>query len=392
MSRGRKLKKQQIGAVTKLQQSCLVEKVKICKDWIVVWFETGIIEKWIFEELQRKIRLRPPILYIQLPADESEWIKKDIPILDEDPIGLDAVFQNKKGEVADNFLVKCEDIKKGGFFDKRMLAHKITMKVLLDGWLKPEFNIDRLKKDWDLLNKSYKPQPKMPRSAVSTQNLYHSPRKNICGYAVWSHFFDLESYKDKKHPFKKCYDDPDIIMSAINKLIENKIKITRTNLLFSVLKKSFIKKEYGPYEFKPNVYRDIFTRIFNLKNPVILDYTPDLGNKAIATVLCNGVYIYKDHPIMKWSDKFADFSGGKLIKDDESKAADIGIIGAIGAYKTPSMELISEVRKRSTYTLVFCRCGDEEKQVLSYAPTKQIIKIMAYKGKKVGKILVYKQD
>lgn len=387
MSRGRKLKKEQIGAVIKLKQSSLVEKVKICKDWIIIWFETGIIEKWTFNNKEGKFK-KFPTLYRTLPSDSKEWIKKDIPILNEDPIGLDAIFQNTQGEIVDNFLVKHEDINQGGFFDKRLMAHKITLKVLSDGWIKPNFRIEILKKDWQLLKNSYKPQQKVAKSIIMAENLYKSPRR-ICGYAVWSHFFDLESYEEKKQPFKKCYDEPTIIMSAIERLMEKKIKITRTNLLFAIIKKSYMVKRHGPYDFKPNAYRDLFTRILKIKNPIVLDYTPDIGAKAMATILCDGIYFYKNSKVMKWADKFADFSGGKLIEDDDSKAVDVAIIGAIGTYKIPKIELISQARKRSRYTLIFCRSGKQEKEILSYAPANNIITIMCGIVPR-EKILVYK--
>lgn len=388
-----------------MKQSSLVERIKIRKNWIVVWFETGIIEKWTFEtppdtidydalKIPKYKRVKFP-KYRQLPLDKSEWSKEEIQIFDEDPIGLEAVFQDDNGQIASNFLVKYEDIKKGGFFDKRLLVHKITYKVLSDGWLKPNFKIDVLKKDWEILKKIYKPQIKSPRSTIVAKS-----DKKICGYAVWSHFFDLGSYNEKRRPLRECYDHPKIIIASIEALIKQRKKITRTNLLYAILKKSFAISRscygfnvFGTYEFRPNSYKDIFTRIFKIKNPVILDYSPDLGSKAIASVLCDGVYIYKDCGVMKWADKFAEFSGGKLIKDDGTKTAEIGIIGAMGCFAKPQkvIELLPEARKRSTCTLVFCRAGEEEKEILNYAPTTHIINVV-FGMIIMGKILVYKQE
>lgn len=402
MSRGRKLKKEGNGAVKKLRQSSLVERIKICKNWIAVWFETGIIEKWTFEtppdaidydalKIPKYKRIKFP-KYRQLPSNQSEWSGEEIQILDEDPIGLEAIFEDNNGGITSNFFVKYQDLAKGGFFDKRLLVHKITYKVLCDGWVKPNFKIDVLKKDWEILKKAYKPQ-KSPRSIIIATST-----KKICGYSVWSHFFDLGAYEEKRKPLRECYDHPKIIITAIEALIKQKKKITRTNLLYSILKKSFsISRScygfnvFGPYEFRPNVYRDIFTRIFKIKNPIILDYNPDLGSKAIASVLCDGVYIYKDCGVMKWADKFAEFSGGKLIKDDEKKTADIAIIGAMGCFAKPekAIKLLPEARKRSACTLVFCRIGKEEEEILQYAPTTHIIKIM-FGLINMGKILVYK--
>lgn len=402
MPRGRKLTKEGAGAVKRLKQSSLVEKIKVCEKWIAVWFESGVFEKWSFDIPTTNSWHKIP-KYRQLPENQKEWAKIEIPILDEDPIGFDAIFKNNDGSIADNFLVKPEDVAKGGIFDQRLLANKIVYKLLTDGWIKPDFKSDVLVKDWNNLKESYKPQ-KIPRSIIYARNVYPAT-KAIHGYAVWSHFFDLGSYKEKK-PFTKCYDDPHVLISAVEKLLKSKTKITRTTVLNAVLKRSYPilsernkteNRGYGPYEFRPNAYRDLFDRVLRSKNPIVLDYNPDLGSKAIATVLNNGIYIYKKTDVMKWANNFSSFSGGKLIEDDGTKTADISTIGSIGCLLDSELvlKLLPDALKRSACTLVFCKTG-QEKEILKHAPTQNMVNIMIQIRTKLrfgiinkGKILIY---
>jgi hypothetical protein len=383
MSRGRKLTAAQRGALERLRQSSLVERFAVRRDWIAVYFETGILERWTFD--------RPTHLpkYRQLPSDEREWVRQEIPILNEDPDGFDAIFNDETEEV-ENFLVRQDDIRAGGFFDQRLLVHQIIYRLLSEGWYTPSFKDGALRADWARLH-DLRSNNVISRSLISMRG--GPTRRRGSGYAVWAHFFDLGVYERGKHVFRSCYDNPKIMLHAIDKLITHRIKITRSTLLYAILHSCYPVTGRGLFGFRPHTYRDIFEKVMMVKKPVVLDMTPDLGSKAMATALCGGVYMFpKENKVMARHKAFAKFSGCTLLPD-EGRAADLGIIGGVECLATAETALkdLEYVRKRAAITMVFCR-EPEDQIVLAKAPTSQRIHVV-YGGKKGtrAKLLLYPQ-
>ncbi len=372
-----------------MRQSSLVEKIKVRRDWIAVWFETGLMERWTFD-----IPDDPP-RYRRLPPD-SELIKKDIEILDEDPQGFDAIFSDGTQEV-DNFLVRPEDIAMGGFVDRRLLVHKIVYRLLSEGWYQPSFNPDRVKADWERLKDVRTKSVIVSRSFIRMSG--QMGKRNV-GNMVWAHYFNLGAYTRGIHALRECYDEPKLICRAVEKLIRRKMKITRSTLLYAILSLSFHsfrgkkkQKRIGPFGFRPHVYCDIFEKVMMVKKPVILDMTPDLGSKAMATAMMNGVYGFpSDNKVMARSKDFEKFSGCSMLPGFNG-TADLGIIGGIECLSSAddALKNLDYVRKRAATTMVFVREPDHL-AVLNKAPTDQRIQIH-YGGsaRRRGKILLYSQ-
>lgn len=326
----------------------------------------------------KKLR-RPRCVYIQ--TDPDLFIGERIPIFNEFP--SDDIWNPTPADDRSHFILRQKDWRNGRFANKRLAIQEVVMMLMERGWIEPRYAEQKLV--WDLQRLRKERTDKYWRSGGRVR-----PFAAHClapGHAILAHFLDIGGCRVSQnlftnHPIlmRDLFDDPRYLHCVIDSLLRGRRNVT----LHSVI-------ERGGQAIRPGLYRAMFRDVLCVERPIVLDMTPEWGDRAVAVGAEGGIYIYADDggTFPAGAQEMAEFLGIEMEPDD-GQTADLALIGGIRMLSADAaMPLMEEVEGRADKTLVFLS-GGEEKAFLDKYPTDQRIQFETMSTSPDGWVLVYR--
>ncbi len=346
-----------------LRKSAIVRRVEYNYYHISVWFKDGFKERWALHSKKGSLG--------RVSIPRTNLLLRTIPTFSE--FETRPFDDERNSLVKPHFIVQYSDVAQGGFADIRLKIHEVLQSVLEEGWINPRYPDEALEQDRrDLDNKQWETYA----PSLNMVNLYGGIRTP--GFVTAINFMrDAGSVTTGyRSSLRDGWANSRLMRKAIEHLLRMGRDITRTRLIRTLCTGVRLKRQY-PAGFRfnsPLFYKAMFTKIFKLKCPTILDIVPDLGASLIGTGMMKGIYYYNNvGDFGHQATGLGRYLGVETKEDDGSKKADVGLTGLRAYSVEDAMRLVERYKSRCGMLLIPMTPwgGDELKQKL---PPKRILR------------------
>ena len=258
-----------------LRQESIVDNIELTNECVLVKYKTGVSERWWRFDNTKK-------LYI----GES---------LDGQKVGILSEFPNRiehDEELVKLPLLRYQDWVRGNFYEKRISIQKILQVFLNLGWVKVRYPTNKLMADFKKIRDHNHKRNHLFNGVL------HIYGNRLHGRVIANQFLP---WAEAVKPYWRPY----LLFNAIKRCLSRRHDVTRATVIdyLSNFRNGFIN---------PGLYRLILEH-FGLTGLTVVDPCPDLGMKAVGTILAGCEYS-GDIDLCDLS-KFLGCSIGKLDRD-----------------------------------------------------------------------------
>lgn len=238
-----------------LRQEPIVDSIELINEAIKVKYKTGIIESWWrFDDTKR--------LYIGDSLDGQK-----VEILSEFPNKLEY-----NDELIRLPLLRHYDWIRGSFYEKRISIQKI-LQIFIDlGWVKVRYPINKLMIDFKQIKDHNHKRNHL------FNGVYHVYGNRLHGRFLANQFLPWAGAVKK-------YWRPSLLFGAIKTCLRHRHNVTRASVINYLSSTSSTRNGF----INPGLYRLILEH-FGLRGLTVADPYPDLGMKAVGTILAGCEY------------------------------------------------------------------------------------------------------
>lgn len=260
-----------------------------------------------------------------------------------------------------HIMIDRKQFMKATFIEQRLAVHEFCRQIVMREWIWPEYPEHILESELETL-RCYQ------KSKYIKGDMYTIYGVPTLGRRLGEHFFDVSDYS-------LAFKSPRTVIKIVNKLASRKdtpFDFHNFLRLFSAGYGITTQRVYPRFRFTdPAVYATLFAKL-GVKGS-ILDISPDLGNKAIASAITGlEYYTVPDTRFQKALDKgFADFVGLKYHKWNNDK---VDVLVYDNDWGIPDINMINKYSKYSKRMMVFVPKGLKDDLQAKLKPSS-IIKI-----------------
>jgi hypothetical protein len=300
-----------------------------------VEFKDGLKENWA---------LRPgPKWWRKQNIPPSGWFKSDVKITNSYESNLFDEEWNKF--IKPHFLLSRKSIVNSGFCDVRLKIHSIIMSLLEEGWIDIVHPDDAVMEDF----KNVKGANKKPFVLTVHWVKHYSLTTVPPGYRIITQCSDWGDLTNDNLSLRNGWKDAKTLYYAIDKLIKKKKVVSRDN----ITRKMISTGKAGVRFANPCFYAALLNTYFKIKNPIVLDASPDVGSKAIGVKSVGGTYNYIDNNPM-FAAKMSKYVGDLDIDDGET-GVDLIFMNDIYDRTLNWVDRLKDFRDRGDIIVAFVR-------------------------------------
>lgn len=230
-----------------------------------------------------------------MPLNQDLFTSNSAPIYRQ--FETNPLYPDELEILKNHFIVKKSDINKLGWCEQRFFVHDLAVKLVEEGYVPIKYT-DKLLQE-DLENFKNEDLSHYQQTVIRFSTFSHKPPS---GRRLILHFMLMEA--------KNFWDFYQLYLT-INDLIHD--DITREDIIYYTSRRK--RQELIRH---PAFYRALFKQWFDVKDKTIYDLCPDVGYKALATMIEGGHY-YCDSPQMDKLENLANFIGGKVSRPNQSQ-------------------------------------------------------------------------
>ena len=216
-------------------------------------------------------------------------------------------------------------MQRAGWLDKRLLIHRLVMRLVNEGWVQPDLPSSALIEDLAALRSdgqryalspgSIRGQPGRPRSGPP-------PGMLLCLSSL-----DWGPLAASGRPtLEEAWRNPRRVRWAVEGLIRRRQSTTRASIIHRMCcgRAEGVPSKAGPRITEPpsfwiSVFRDV---LGYEHSPIVLDAGLDCGARAVATGMLSGVYLHLQDQKFRTDGPLWE-GGGEIEPDDGTQAVDV---------------------------------------------------------------------